>query len=329
VLLGEKLIRFILLISLSSLLLAQYSNCKFKNKNYEDVCKRSLKKGVSINYVNEFLLSTKTKKLDEKSFRLFSPKKIALHRKNEKRANNVLVKYVPKIITHVKKYKDVYDKAEAEFGVNREIVAAILMKETKLGLIKPSFDAFEVFNTLVVKLDIKTKRDKWLMSMGKSNMVSIISYCYNKSISPNSCNLASSYAGAVGIPQFMPSSFIYAVPYESKIPDLTNIQDAIMSASNYLNKKSKFNKLIDWDKIPDMPIVEEQWYDYDFEHKHSSFVYAKSKRSGKKYDCFACEKPKLQYLRRYAKKIMSYNNSSNYAIGVMRLAYDTHIGLEK
>ena len=319
----------ILLLSLSTLLLAQYSNCNFKNKNYEEVCKRTVKKGVSFDYANSFLLSFKASKIDDRSFKLFSPKKIAQHRKNEKRANNVLVKYVPKIIKHVEKYKEVYDKAESKFGVNREVVAAILMKETKLGVIKPSFDAFEVLNTLVRKLEVKTKRDQWLMDMGKSNMVSIISYCYDKGIEPNSCNLPSSYAGAVGIPQFMPSSFKYAVPYESKIPDLTKIEDAIMSASNYLNKKSEFTKLIEWDKIPEMPVVEEQWYDYDFEHKDSSFVYAQSKRSGKKYDCFSCAKDDLQYLRGYAKKIMRYNNSSNYAIGVMRLAYDTHLGLNK
>jgi len=323
------LLKIIILLLLSTLLSAQYSNCSFKNKNYEDVCKKTVKKGVSYDYANKFLLSFKASKMDERSFKLFSPKKIAQHRKNEKRANNVLVKYVPKIIKHVQKYKDVYDKAEAEFGVNREVVAAILMKETKLGVIKPSFDAFEVFNTLVRKVDVKTKRDQWLMDMGKSNMVSIISYCYKKGIEANSCNLPSSYAGAVGIPQFMPSSFRYAVPYESKVPDLTKIEDAIMSASNYLNKKSEFTKLIEWDKIPEMPIVEEQWYDYDFEHKDSSFVYAKSKRSGKKYDCFSCGKDNLQYLRGYAKKIMRYNNSSNYAIGVMRLAYDTHQGLNK
>ena len=68
--------------------------------------------------------------------------------------------------------------------------------------------------------------------------------------------------------------------------------------------------------------------DYEFVNKDASFVYAEGKRTGKKYNCFACEKPKLKYLRMYAKTIMRYNNSSNYAIGVMRLAYDTHEGLK-
>jgi len=323
------LIKFILLFSFSTLLLAEYTNCSFKDKNYEEVCNRVVKKGVSIEYANSFLLSNKTTKMDERSFKLFSPKKIAQHRKNEKKANNVLIKYVPKIIKHVQDYSHVYDEAEKRFGVNREVVAAILMKETKIGVIKPSFDAFEVFNTLVKKVEVKTKRDKWLMSMGKSNMVSIIKHCFDNAIEPNYCNLPSSYAGAVGIPQFMPASFIYATSYNDGGVDLTKIEDAIMSASNYLNQKAKFKQLIDWNKMPDMPKVESAWYDYDFQHKDSSFVYAKSKRSGKKYDCFSCGKPELQYLRGYAKKIMSYNNSSNYAIGVMRLAYDTHKGLKR
>lgn len=321
------MIKYIIILTFSTLLLAEYSNCDFKDKNYEDVCKRVVKKGVSVEYANSFLLSSKTTKMDERSFKLFSPKKIAQHRQNEKKANNVLVKYVPKIISHVKKYSNVYDEAERRFGVNREVVAAILMKETKLGKIKPSFDAFEVFNTLVKRVKVKTSRDKWLLSMGKSNMVSIIKYCFDNAIEPNYCNLPSSYAGAVGIPQFMPASFIYAVPYQDGGIDLTRMEDAIMSASNYLHNKAKFTKLIEWDKMPDMPSVEQAWYDYDFEHKDSSFVYAESKRSGKKYDCFSCGKEDLQYLRAYAKKIMSYNNSSNYAIGVMRLAYDTHKGL--
>ena len=323
------MIKSALLISLSTLLFAQYSNCNFKDDNYEEICKKVVAKGVSVDYANRFLLSDKARKMDERSFKLFNPKKIAQHRKNEKRANNVLVKHVPKIIEHVEKYDEVYDKAEEKFGVNREVVAAILMKETKLGRIQPSFDAFEVFNTLVKKVKVKTSRDKWLLNMGKLNMVSIISYCYDKGIEPSECNLPSSYAGAVGIPQFMPSSFKYAVPFKDKVPDLTKIEDAIMSASNYLHQKSEFTKLIEWDKIPDMPVVEEQWYDYDFKNKDSSFVYAKSNTTGKKYDCFSCGKDDLQYLREYAKKIMRYNNSSNYAIGVMRLAYDTHKGLNK
>ena len=83
-----------------------------------------------------------------------------------------------------------------------------------------------------------------------------------------------------------------------------------------VHQKAGFDKLINWSKIPSMPEVEEQWYDYEFKNDNASFVYLQRRKSKKKYDCFSCGKSDLQYLRAYVKKIMRYNNSSNYAVGV-------------
>lgn len=324
------MIKSLLILSLSTMLFAKYTNCEFQNKNYEEVCEKVVKNGVSYDYANKFLLSYfKTKKFDEVSYKYLQPKFIKHHRKSEKKANNALVKYIPKIVQHLKDYKEVYDYSEKKYGVNREIIASILMKETKLGLIKPTHDAFIVFNTLVVRTKPDTKRNKWLLNMGKTNMVSIITHCYKKGVTPKQCNLPSSYAGAIGIPQFMPNSFVFAEGYKTKVPDLTKMEDAIMSASKFLHKKADFSKLIDWETMPDIVDIEAKWYDYEFNNDNASFVYSESKRSGKKYDCFSCGKPKLEYLKSYTKKIMRYNNSSNYAVGVMRLAYDSHKGLSK
>ena len=323
------MLKIALILLLTTVLFAKYKNCEFQNKRYTEICEQVVKNGVPVHDANRYLLSVKTERLDELSFKFLHADKIKAHRENEKKANNVLVKQVPKIVAHVKKYKKVYDEAEKKYGVNREVIASILMKETKLGNIKPTFDAFEVFNTLVIKVDPKSKRDKWLLSMGKSDLVSIISYCYKSDLRPSKCSFPSSYAGAVGIPQFMPSSFLYIDSYKNKVGDLTKMEDAIMSAARFLHKKSGYNELIDWRNIPAMPKVEADWYEYEFTTDDASFVYSESKRTGKKYNCYACEKDEFQYLRQYAKYIMRYNNSSNYAIGVMRLAYDTHLGLTK
>ncbi len=316
--------KLLLIIGLSSLLSAQYTNCKFKNEHYEDICEKVVKNGVSYEYVNKFLLSYfKTQKFDEVSWKYLQPRHIKTHRKNEKRANNALVKEVPKMIDNLKEYQEVYNKAEKEYGVNREIIAAILLKETKLGRIKPRHDAFIVFNTMVLRSNPKTSREQWILRMGKTNMASIITHCYKKKVTPEQCNLPSSYAGAVGIPQFMPNSFVYAQSYGEGAVDLTKMEDAIMSAAKYLHKKANFNRLIDWKKMPNVPEIEAQWYEYEFQHENASFVYEKSK-SGKAYNCFTAQRDDLEYMRRYAKKIMRYNNSSNYAVGVMRLAYDAY-----
>ena len=293
-----------LLLLLSTILLAKYDNCTFKNKDYIDICEKVVKKGVSYKYANKFLLSYfKTKKYDEISWKYLQPRHIKTHKANEKKANN--------------------DYTEKKYGVNREIIAAILMKETGLDKIKPTHDAFIVFNTIVVRTDPESSREKWLHKMGKTNMTSIIVHCYKKGVTPEQCNLPSSYAGAIGIPQFMPNSFIYAEGYKNKVADLTNMEDSIVSVAKFLHKKADFSELIDWDKIPAMDKIESQWYEYEFKYDNASFVYEKSKH-GTLYNCFTKNKPQLQYLKTYAKKIMRYNNSSNYSVGVMRLAYDSH-----
>jgi membrane-bound lytic murein transglycosylase B len=318
------MIKLLLLLSLTTLLSAKYTNCSFQNSDYEDVCKKVVKHGVSYNYANKFLLSFfKTQKFDEVSWKYLQPNKIKHHREQEKKANNILVSYVPQMVANLKKYKKVYDHIELTYGVNREIVAAILLKETKLGAIKPTHDAFIVFNTMVVRTKAKTPREKWLLTMGKTNMSAIIEYCYKKGVSPAKCNLPSSYAGAIGIPQFMPNSFIYAKPYKGKIADLTKMEDAIVSAANFLHTKAKFDMLIDWNSMPNIPQIEEEWYEYAFTHEDASFVYETS-RKGKIYSCFTKGKKSLQEMREYTKKIMRYNNSSNYAVGVMSLAYLAH-----
>ncbi len=320
----------LILLVLNTLLFSKYNNCEFKNKDYTDICEKVVKNGVSHKYANQFLLSYfKTKKFDEISYKYLQPKYIKSHKANEKKANNVLVKHVPRIVKHLKKYKKVYDYSEKKFGVNREIVAAILTKETNLGKIQPTHDAFIVFNTLVVRTQPKTNREKWLLNMGKTNMASIITHCYKKGVTPEQCNLPSSYAGAVGIPQFMPNSFIYTEGYKNKVADLTKMEDAIVSASKFLHKKADFSELIDWDLMPDIVDIESKWYEYEFKNDRASFVYEKSTKSGKTYDCFTCGKTELVYLKSYTKKIMRYNNSSNYAVGVMRLAYDAHKGLKR
>ena len=319
----------LILLSFSTLLSAKYSNCDFKNKDYTDICKKVVQKGVSYTYANQFLLSyVKTQHFDEISWKYLQPKHISYHREKEKKANNVLVKYVPDIVKNLKKYKKVYDEAEKKYGVNREIIAGILMKETKLGKIHPTHDAFVVFNTIVVRTHAKTSRQKWLLNLGKTNMVAIIKHCYDAKLRPAQCNLPSSYAGAVGIPQFMPNSFVYADSYTNKTPDVTKMEDAILSAAKFLHKKADFHTLIDWQKIPNVAKVEAQWYEYAYTHKNASFVYEKSK-TGKKYSCFTKGKANLTYMKKYTKKIMRYNNSSNYAVGVMRLAFDAHKMLEQ
>lgn len=324
---------FVLLLSIftTSLFAKHYTNCEFQIKHHTDVCKKVVSRGVSYDYANKFLLSYfKTQKFDEVSWKYLKPKYIKHHVSNEKKANNALVGSVPKMVENLKKHAQAYDYAQKKYGVNKEIIAAILLKETHLGKIQPTHDAFIVFNTIVTRLPKpQTNREKWLLNMGKSNMATIIEYCYKEGLEPEQCNLPSSYAGAVGIPQFMPNSFTYAESYKNKIPDLTDMDDAIVSVAKFLNKKADFNTPIEWEKMKNIANVEQEWYQYEFDYKNTSFVYETNSKTGKSYKCFCKDRPELEYLKEYMKKIMRYNNSSNYAIGVIRLAYDASLLLAK
>ncbi len=311
-------------------LFAKYTNCTFQNENYSDICQKVVKNGVSIEYANRFLLSFRTKLTDKVSWKYLQPNKIKQHRLNEKRANISLAKrYLPMMLKNLKKYKKVYDYVEKKYGVNREVIAAILLKETKFGTIKLRHDAFIVFNTMVLKSPAQTSREKWLLRMGKENIAELIKYCYKGNIKPNQCQLGSSYAGAVGIAQFMPTSFTYAKSYKNKTPKLWKMEDAIVSVASYLHQKANWNKLLDWSKVPNMLDIEKAWYDFELMNDNASFVYAKSKRTGKKFACYGCRFKKLAYIKEYAKKVMKYNNSSNYAIGVLSLAYNAHKHLRR
>lgn len=318
----------LLLIGATSLLHG-YSDCRFRVAPYEAICEAAVKKGVSVDYANRYLLDAQTKARDFKSLKLFSPKMIKVHHANEKRANNALVDFVPEIVAHLKRYAQVYDLAEKRFGVNREVVAAILAKETRLGRFGSGHDAFTVFNTLVRELASDTARNKRLIAMAERNIVSLMRFCHANGIEPADCRYSSSYAGAVGIPQFMPQNFGLVESYDGSPGNLEKMEDAILSTARFLHENARFTERLKWEKVPEMGPVEEAWYDYDFAHDNASFAYARSKRSGKSYNCFACGRPDLAYLSAYVKKIMRYNNSSNYAIGVLRLAYDAHLSLGK
>ncbi|WP_345984395.1 lytic murein transglycosylase [Sulfurimonas sp. HSL-1656] len=317
-----------LLLPLLSTALFAYSDCSFKIDAYESICNKAVKAGVSVDYANRYLLDAQSTLRDAQSLRLFSPKMITVHHANEKRANNALVTFVPAMVENLRQYRGAYDEAERRFGVNREVIAAILAKETRLGRVGCTHDAFTVFNTLVRELPADSERNRGLLAMAERNIVSLMDFCYANAITPSDCRFKSSYAGAVGISQFMPQNFYLVESYGEGAGDLQKMEDAILSTARYLHDNASFTALIDWKKFPVMPEVEEAWYDYDFATDNASFAFDKG-RNGRTYNCFACGKPELDHLSVYVKKIMRYNNSSNYAVGVLRLAYDAHLLLNK
>jgi len=308
---------------ISSIVLADCNT--LKQKNFKELCEETVKEKVSKKYVVEIMNKKEFFKDDKRTLKLIEPKEIKSHRKKEKKANKVLSKHIDKIVRNLKEYEEVYNLAEEKYNLNREIIASILMKETRLGTYEPKHSALQTLSTIYKNIKPTTKRNKWLHKLSKNNIKDLIKYCYDLKVPVKNCDFKSSYIGAIGYPQFMPSSFTYIVPYKKEYSFLDNIPDSIMSVANYLNKRGNFNKKFNFSEIENMEKLEEEWYDFAKKEKNASFSFSKEG----KYSCYSCEKKELTNTRLIIKDIMKYNNSSNYAIGVLGLAWRSNQKIEE
>ena len=124
------------------------------------------------------------------------------------------------------------EKAEKEYGVEKEIIVAILKLESDLGQNLGSYQAFGIFNSIVFYSKSDSRRSQW----AKNELVALLSLCQKLGISP--FKIKSSWAGAIGICQFLPTSCLaFGVDGNSdgKV-NLFELEDVIFSIANYLTR---------------------------------------------------------------------------------------------
>lgn len=120
------------------------------------------------------------------------------------------------------------ERAAERYGVPVEILVAVIGVETKYGRITGGFKVINSLSTLAFDYP---KRSRFFTSELKHFLL----LAREQSLDPHT--LAGSYAGAMGIPQFMPSSYrAYAVDFDDDgLTDIwDNPADAIGSVGNYL-----------------------------------------------------------------------------------------------
>jgi membrane-bound lytic murein transglycosylase B len=118
-------------------------------------------------------------------------------------------------------------KIEAAYGVRREILVAILRIETNFGRVTGNRP---VFNSLLTMALIENRRSEW--AEAELGQLLLISRDQKK----DPLSVKGSWAGAFGIPQFVPSSYRkYGVDGngDGKV-DLFNLTDSFASMANYL-----------------------------------------------------------------------------------------------
>lgn len=128
------------------------------------------------------------------------------------------------------------ERAYEQFGVPPEIVVGILGVETIYGRYMGNFRVLDALTTLAFDYPNTPNRAEREMTFRK-NLEDYLVWTRDAQVDPTT--VLGSYTGAIGIPQFLPSSIVkYAVDYEgNKHIDLRASEaDAIGSVANYLKE---------------------------------------------------------------------------------------------
>jgi len=164
----------------------------------------------------------------------------------------------PKPIAKASKYMETHKKsleqAEKAYGVDKTIITAILLVETRLGGYLGKRTVINTLSTMAALTDENLKeriwnsipdkkkpnrekfekkvkrRSKW----GYQELKALIKYTTREGVAPES--IKGSYAGAMGISQFMPSNALTLAKdgnNDGRV-DLFSHADAIFSVANYL-----------------------------------------------------------------------------------------------
>ncbi len=127
-----------------------------------------------------------------------------------------------------RKHSSSLRRAEQQYGVPQEIIVAIIGVETIYGKNAGAYRTIDALTTLAFDYPrrapfFRSELENYLLLAQEQQF--------------NLLDIRSSYAGAMGIPQFMPSSYRkYAVDFNSnhKIDLLREDEDAIGSVANYM-----------------------------------------------------------------------------------------------
>jgi membrane-bound lytic murein transglycosylase B len=165
--------------------------------------------------------------------------------------------------TSIKKAKKYMEKHQAElanaekiYGVDQKIITAIILVESRLGILLGKKSVLNILSSLASLSEPKIREmlwksitipdqvkhttfEKWALRKSKwayTELKAFIEYVTREGIDPVS--VTGSYAGAIGIPQFMPSNILYYAEDGNRDEriNLFNHADAIASIASYLKQ---------------------------------------------------------------------------------------------
>jgi membrane-bound lytic murein transglycosylase B len=132
------------------------------------------------------------------------------------------------------KHRKILARAEARYGVPADIIVGILGVETLYGQQMGNYRAVDALATLAFDFPTEHPRAQARSAFFKSELGQLLSLKHQPGVDP--LKLRGSYAGALGMPQFMPSSWVkYGVDFDGdgRIDLYNNPADIIGSVAYY------------------------------------------------------------------------------------------------
>ncbi|MEY1661284.1 lytic murein transglycosylase B [Isoalcanivorax beigongshangi] len=126
-----------------------------------------------------------------------------------------------------REHRELLERAEREYGVPAEIIVAIIGVETRYGQHKGTWKALDALATL--GFDYPPRADFFRKELKEL-------FLLERDAGIDAATVTGSYAGALGMPQFIPSSYrAYAVDFDKdgKIDLINSPADAIGSVASY------------------------------------------------------------------------------------------------
>ena len=217
-----------------------------------------------------------------------------------------------------------FDRIEAAYGVDRNILTAIWGLESNFGSNLGTYDVVDALSSFAY--------DGRRMAFGEAQLFAVLDLLRDRKVRRE--QLKSSWAGAMGMTQFIPATFRdYAVDFDGdgNMNLWGNAQDALGSAANYLSKSG-------WER--GLPVMAEVKLPAGFDYSLSDgrkktvsewaalgaapvqgggFTPAAANVAAKLYIPAGSKGPALLTFKNFD-VIKRYNNSNSYAMGITALA---------
>ncbi len=155
---------------------------------------------------------------------------------------------------YIKKHQIILERTEKTYGVDKEIITAIILVETRLGNMLGGPSVLNTLSTMAALEDTDVRNmfwgkvskasrltreqfEKWVKrksSWAYKELRAFLSYTAKEKMDPAA--VSGSYSGAMGIAQFMPTNILaFAKDGDNNESiDVFNHSDAITSIANYL-----------------------------------------------------------------------------------------------